>query len=169
VVSSNSCCRSLISDRVSDCCSGTRLTTGSSMISTFGLRTTALASATVCRCSRVRSPGTETRPPAIPILPDPVAGRPTSLAARGKGVALERQSHVTIVDGGMGDVDAVDEDGPGLRGLEAVEHPQDRRLARTGRAVEDEELSGVDEEIEGVDGFGCRVLVDMTEAIQRHR
>src|SRR5699024_6513963 len=99
----------------------------------------------------------------------PYTTRFRSAHVRVEGVARERQSHVTIVDGGMGDVDAVDEDGPGLRGLEAVEHPQDQRLAGSGRAVEDEELSGVDEEVEGVHGFGCRVLVDMTEAIQRHR
>jgi hypothetical protein len=84
-------------------------------------------------------------------------------------VALQGQGHIAVVDGGVGDIGTVDEDGAGLRGLQTVEHPQDRRLARGGGAVEDEELAVIDEEIERVNGFGRRVLVDMTEAIQRHR
>src|SRR5699024_12093481 len=66
------------------CCSGTRLTTGSSMMSTLGRRTTARANATVCRCSWVRSPGTESRISDSPI------------------VAIDRKSVVEGKSGGVG-------------------------------------------------------------------
>ena len=54
--------------------------------------------------------------------------------------------------GSVGHVLAGEQDAAGVRGLEAAEHAQRRRLAAAGGAEQRDELAGLDGEVEVVHG-----------------
>ena len=68
---------------------------------------------------------------------------------RVEGVTLERHSDVALPRIQLGDVIVVEIDLPVVRGLEASNETQRRRLAGTGRAKKDEEFAVFDGQVRG--------------------
>ena len=86
-----------------------------------------------------------------------------------EGVALEDHAGRALLRGGAGDVLAVDGDGARGRGLEAADHPEQRRLAGAGGAEQAHELAVGDGQVEGVDGAdGAEGLGDVADVEDGH-
>jgi hypothetical protein len=71
---------------------------------------------------------------------------------REQRIVLKDDVHVPLVRRQLRDVPACQEDAPAVRHLEAAQDPERRRLAAAGRTEERHELSGLDREVEPVDG-----------------
>ena len=88
----------------------------------------------------------------VPAHAEPERDVPEDVAVRKERVILEHEPDPTSMRGHRSEVDAVEQDPAGVRLLQACDHSQERRLSRSARPEDRDDLAGPHVELRAVEG-----------------